>query len=314
MIPWWIVFAVIVGGLQVAPKPPLKCGDAQAKVSAADIHTEDVERFYSLYKETEGHPTADQLQHNYLDPGSDGLHRLAKLRNVTGERIAKNLEEHPEMYSDARRCMAVLPQVRARLLVSFRQLARLYPEAKFPPVTIVVGRGKPVGVADESGVMIGLEALCATNWMNPSVEDRFVHVIAHEYVHVEQALAAPAFYNETTPTVLQESLIEGAADFIGELISGDVGNPNLKISTKGRETEIETDFVADENKTDLSKWLYNGTLTKPGDVGYWVGYRITKSYYQHSPDKCRAIRDIIQMNDARTFLAKSGWKPGIVLR
>jgi hypothetical protein len=81
--------------------------------------------------------------------------------------------------------------------------------------------------------------------MNPSVEDRFVHVIAHEYVHVQQVLEAPIFYDETNPTVLQESLIEGAADFVGELISGDIANPNLQMSTKGNEREIETDLVAE---------------------------------------------------------------------
>jgi hypothetical protein len=314
MMPWLIALTMIFSGLRVAPTSRGDCGDTRAKVPTAVIHTEDVERFYQVYKEADGKPTADQLQHDYLDRGSDGLHRLAKVRNVTGARIAANLTEHPEMYSDARRCMGALPRVRRRLLVSFRELARLYPQAKFPPVTIVVGRGKPVGVADESGVMIGLEALCATNWMNPSVEDRFVHVIAHEYVHVQQALAVPALFNETKPTVLQESLIEGAAEFVGELISGDIGNSNLRISTKGHETEIETDFAADENKTDLSKWLYNSTLAKPGDIGYWVGYRITKSYYEHSPDNCRAIREIIQMNDAQAFLAKSGWYPGIQLK
>jgi hypothetical protein len=314
MMRWWIVCTAVFSALPLTPLSQGGCGDANAKISAAVIHIEDVGRFYRLYKETNEHPTADELQHEYLDSGSDGLHRLAELRNVTGARIAANLEEHPEVYADARRCMAVLPQVRGRLLVSFRELARLYPEAKFPPVTIVVGRGKPVGVADESGVMIGLEALCATDWMNPSVEERFVHVIAHEYVHVEQALAVPAFHNETKPTVLQESLIEGAAEFVGELISGDIGNSNLRVSTREHETELETAFVADENKTDLSKWLYNSTLATPGDIGYWVGYRITKSYYQHAADKCRAIYDIIQMKDAQAFLARSGWYPGIVLK
>jgi hypothetical protein len=277
------------------------------------IHIEDVDSFYKLYDATGGHPTADQLQHDYLDPGSDGLHNLAKLRNITGARIADTLAKHPEYYTDARPCMAVLPQVRRRLIVAFGKLSRLYPEAQFPPVTIVVGRGKPVGVADASGVMIGLEALCAVKWMNPDLEDRFVHVIAHEYTHVQQALVAPALYNVDKPTVLEASLIEGAAEFTAELISGEIGNSNLKVSTKGHELEIENAFVPDEDKTDLSNWLYNGSMEKPGDLGYWVGYRIVKSYYQHASDKREAFREILQMSDAKAFLAKSGWYPGIRL-
>jgi len=275
------------------------------------IRIEDVARFYEVYDAAGGHPTAEQLQHDYIDPGSEGLHHLAQARNVTGERIAKTLAEHPEIYSDARRCMVVLPRVRQRLRTALLELARLYPEAKTPPVTIAVGRGKPVGVGSPaSGVQIGLEALCATNWLNPDVEERFVHVIAHEYAHV---LQSPAVADEEHPTVLLRSLGEGAAEFTAEMISGQVAYSQFTASTKGRELEIETKFVADEDKTDLSDWLDNSTAEKPRDLGYWVGYRIVKSYYQHAPDKRRAFREILEMTDPKALLAKSGWYPGVKL-
>ena len=284
---------------------------AGSSPSGVEIQIDDVARFYQVYEAANGHPTADTLQHDYLDPGSDGLHRLAQLRRVTGESIAANIEKNPSIYVDARRCMAALPRVRERSATSLQKLGGLYPEAAFPPVTIAVGRGKPVGVTDAKGVMIGLEALCAVAWMQPNVEDRFVYVIAHEYAHVQQAIASPAFYDNEKPTVLEESLIEGAAEFIGEMTSGGIAYPEFKTREKGREKEIETAFVADEDKTDLSAWLYNGTLTKPGDLGYWVGYRIVKAYYEHAGDKREALREIIGMRDAKAFLAKSGWKPGM---
>ena len=44
-----------------------------------------------------------------------------------------------------------------------------------------------------------------------------------------------------------------------------------------------------------------------------LGYRIAKSYYRHASDKRAALRDIIQVQDAKAFLAKSGWFPGIIL-
>ncbi len=71
--------------------------------------------------------------------------------------------------------------------------------------------------------------------------------------------------------------------------------------------------MADEDKTDLSAWMYNGSIDKPGDLGYWVGYRIVKSYYQHAPDKRKALADIFAMTDAHAFLKKSGWYPGVRL-
>lgn len=293
--------------------PPAAAADGPPVRDTPAVRIEDVGLFYEVYDAAAGHPSAQALQRDYLDRGSDGLHRLARLRHVDGRSIAANIAGHPQIYSDAKRCMAPLPRVRQRLRSVLDRLLEIYPEAKSAPVTIAVGRGKPVGVTDASGVIIGLEALCAVGYFDADVEDRFVHVIAHEYAHVQQAVKAPAFYDNPKPTVLEESLIEGAAEFTGELISGSVAHVDLALRTRGHEGAIETAFAADEDKTDLSDWLYNGTLTRPGDLGYWVGYRIVESYYEKARDKRQALRDILEMTDAKAFLARSGWHPGIRL-
>jgi hypothetical protein len=305
------VFLVLAGLTSAAPGTPATPKDPHG---GPDIRLEDVERFFQIYDSADGHPTGDQLQRDYLDAGSEGLHRFARLRDVSGIRIAESISKRPEIYSGARRCVAALPRVRERLDSALRELGRLYPEASFPPVTIAVGRGKPVGVADASGVMIGLEALCATNWLDVNVEDRFVHVIAHEYAHVQQARRAPALYDNEKPTVLELSLIEGAAEFTAEMISGDLAYRQLRASTQGHELEIESAFAAAEGKTDLSNWLNNSTPEKPGDLGYWVGYRIVKAYYQRAADKRRAFDEILGMTDPKAFLAGSGWYPGMPLK
>ncbi len=287
------------------------CMAAASAADGPEIQTEDVDRFYKIYDAAGGRPTAEQLQREYLDVGTDGLHTLAKLRNVTGARIAETLAKKPEIYANAKRCLAVLPRVRQRVEASLRELVRLYPQARTPPVTIAVGRGKPVGVGyPATGLQIGLEALCAVDWFNPNLEDRFVYVIAHEYAHVQQVAASEG---EEHHTVLQRALLEGAAEFVAELTSGHTGYSHYDALTKGREKEIETSFVAAQNQTDLSQWFENSSMEKPGDLGYWVGYRIAKSYYQRSPDKTRALREILEASDAEAFLAKSGWYPGIHL-
>lgn len=282
-------------------------------VSAAEpeIRTEDVTLFYQIYDAAGGHPTADQLQHDYLDKGSAGLHKLAELRNVTGARIADNLAKHPEIYVDAKSCMDLLPRVKRRSAAAMKKMSELYPEARFPPITIAVSRGKPVGVGSPvDGVMIGLEALCATKWMNPDPEERFVHVIAHEYAHVQQARE---LVDDEHPSVLEMSLIEGIADLVAELDSGKSGYANLAEQVPGHEKEIETAFLRDLDKTDLSDWLYNSTADKQNDVGYWVGYRIAKAYYLHAKDKRQALKELLEMTDPKAILAKSGWYPGIEL-
>jgi len=276
------------------------------------VLTTDVDRFYALYDAAGGHPTAEQLDRDYLAKGGAGLTEFASLRKVTGARIAAAIAAHPETYTNARRCLTVLPAVKVRLAAAFDRLAALYPEAKLAPVTIVVGRGRPVGITSPSGVTMGLEALCAADFMNPNLEDRFVHTIAHEYGHIQQSAALQAVDpGQPDATVLRVSLMEGTGEFVAELISGGVGDYQHAAWTRGKEAEIEAAFVRDEDKTDLSAWLYNGPgdAAHPGDLGYWVGYRIVKAYYDRAGDKHAALKAIFEMTDPKAFLAASGWKP-----
>lgn len=286
---------------------------ASTTPSAPPILTQDVDLFYRVYDAAGGHPSAAQLQHDYIDSGSEGLHQFLKVRDLSGETLAKALAKHPEVYSNAKRCVVGLGDVRRRLIIALRKLGELYPEARYPPVTILIGPNTTGGATSAAGVAIGLETLCRATWMEPNIEDRFVHLIAHEYVHVQQPAA---WADDPNATVLFSSELEGGAEFVAELICGSVSNTHLSVWTQGREKKIETAFVADEDKTDVSSWLYNGpgTPEKPGDLGYWVGYRIMKAYYQHAPNKQSALRDMIEVREAKTFLARSGWYPGIVLR
>jgi uncharacterized protein YjaZ len=137
-----------------------------------------------------------------------------------------------------------------------------------------------------------------------------VGVLIHEYVHTQQA---PELTEKEQFTVLEVSMAEGVAEFVTELMIGAPAYAYLAPQTRGRELEIETAFVADQDKTDLSAWVYNSTPEKPGDLGYWVGYRIAKAYYRNAPDKREALRQILQLTDVKAFMAASGWRPGMDL-
>lgn len=268
-------------------------------------------RFYGVYEAADGRPTPEQLQRDYLDPGSAGLRHLTRVRNVTADGIARAAATQPDLYTNARSCLDALPRVRERLDRTFDNLLRLYPDAAKPPVTILVSRGRPLAIGGPgAGVQIALEAMCsdvAARFFGASIDDRFVNVIAHEYIHVQQAP------EQTNPTVLQRALAEGVAEFVGELISGGIANVAVHASAEERTLEIESRFAADLDKVDLSAWFDNTTAENVGQLGYWAGYRIAKSYYQNAPDKRVAIREMIQMTDPHAFLVRSGWRPGIEL-
>ncbi len=281
------------------------------------IATGDVSRFYKIFNATNGRPTATLLAKQYISPGSDGLHRLLRERpSVTAGSIAAHILKRQEQYVHAQSCTAVLPTVKRRIGIAMDRFKFLYPEAQFPPITIVVSHGKPAAIADSSGVIASIETLCSVGWMDPNIENRFVHVLAHEYTHVQQAIAQPVFYNNPKPTLLQASLIEGAAEFTAQLISGapgEVWSPQMRSHTAGRWKTIESQFASQEHQTDLSQWIDNSTMSTQGDLGYWVGYRIVEPYYDRAANKKTALREIIQMNHPQAFLKKSDWYPGKLL-
>jgi hypothetical protein len=277
------------------------------------INTTDADRFFAIYEAHNGLLDAEVLQREYFDEASQGLIEFSRLRRVSAESIATKLRENPALYVDARECASVIPRVRNRLEAALSELRRSYANAIMAPLHIVVGHGRPVGVGNPQGAYIGLEALCAWSVPNPKVEDRFVHVIAHEYVHVQQPRAAQS---EEQNTVLLAALMEGGAEFVAELISGSVAYEHFAVVTKGKELAIETQFLQDIDAPAIgSKWVYNGlgTPNEPGDLGYWVGYRICKAYYLRAKDKRNALRNIIELKDERALLDGSGWKPGITL-
>jgi len=44
---------------------------------------------------------------------------------------------------------------------------------------------------------------------------------------------------------------------------------------------------------------------KLGDLGYYVGYRISKAYYENSCDKRQAVRDVLNIRDFQDFFRRS---------
>jgi hypothetical protein len=277
-----------------------------------EIRTSDVDLFYKIYDAAGGAPTADALQHGYIDSGSDGVRQFIPSRIKSAEALGITVAGNPAVYNKARACMTALPPVRTRLAIVFKKLATIDSSAIFPPVTILIGRNNSGGTTGKSGVLIGLEVVCRSDWLQPNIEDRLVHIIAHEYAHVQQF---PQGGEDAGPdTVLKQSLVEGSAELIAELTSGEASESHLQRWTQGREREIGEAFLADVDSKDLKPWLYNGVGTpeKPGDLGYWVGYTIAKSYYSHAKDKRAAIKTLLELKDPKEIIAHSGWRPGVI--
>jgi Predicted Zn-dependent protease (DUF2268) len=317
-----LLLVVSLLGCGDAPTLP----DAATDPAAAEIVASDLTNFWAAYDQGGAGGSASVFQREYLDKASPGLKDFVARRSVTAQSLAAMVTTYRKYFAAIRARNlqlvgngAVIERARA----GFRKIKELYPASVFPPVTLLIGRFSTGGTTSAGGMLIGsefysigpetpLDELGAFQRNNVMSPDSLHLIIAHEHVHILQAYAPSSIFQHESKTLLEQSLLEGSADFIGSLVSG--GNINARLWTWAlpREGALWKEFSAEMNGLDVSRWLYNrlsGTTERPGDLGYFIGYRIAESYYARAADKSAAIREIIQIADSNDFLTKSGYAP-----
>jgi hypothetical protein len=83
---------------------------------------------------------------------------------------------------------------------------------------------------------------------------------------------------------------------------------------RAHERLVWLDFRRDMAGGDsvIRTWMYNGLVPAPRnhgatDVGYWVGYAVTKRYYERAADKRAALRELLALRDPERVLRESGY-------
>ena len=286
---------------------------------AVKFITSDIDNFWRAYdlaaSETDKSKRIAVFQSEYLDKGSTGLKDFVRLRIRSAETLAGTIDRMPKYYASIRPQTLQVQRMEKRMRAAFKKFKSIYPEAVFPDVYFLIGVTNSGGTTGPSGLLIGTEMYGKTAkspteelsaWLRAviSTVENVPAIVAHESCHYNQR------YN-TAPDqrhLLGKSLQEGACDTIGELISGRNINDHLKVYGKKHEAEIWRDFEADMYKPDISKWIYNAVTAKdrPPDLGYYVGYLITRAYYDKAKNKRQAVYDILNIQDARAFYEASG--------
>ena len=290
-----------------------------ADPNAARLVTEDLDRFWQAWDaaaDVDGAPArAEVFQKTYLAPGSPGLEAFTRLRIGDATKLVTAIDKHPRYYASLR---ARTPSLEARLPEirdTLRRMKTLYPAAVFPDVYFLIGRMNSAGTYDRTGLLIGLDMfgrgegvpLDELGDRHRAVVAEFGNlpvIVAHEWVHFQQPSDTGS-----QPTLLQASIREGVADFVSELGIGRHINHHVHAWAEPRAAQLWSEFHAAMHGTDYAAWLYNGGSgdpERPADLGYWVGYRIARGYYQRADDKAAAIRDMLNIKDFDAFLEASG--------
>jgi hypothetical protein len=286
----------------------------------AKIITSDIDNFWRALDLALPSNDYRVYRDEYLLPGSPGLKEFSRLK-IGGPRIlAMKVSRNYDYYASIRKQTSMLPSQFGRIRESYRELKKMYPEARFPSVYFVIGSMTSGGIAANRGLEIGTELFAKgptspidelNRWEQTAVQpiDKIPAVVAHELIHYQQQ------YPIEPKTLLERSIVEGSADFLAELITGGTVNVIQHRFGVQHEAALWAEFVQAMNGTDYSRWLYNGASVaqgefppgRPADLGYFIGYRITQAYYDRAADKEQAIRAILSISDFKRFCTESGY-------
>jgi uncharacterized protein YjaZ len=257
--------------------------------------TRNIDNFWRAFDDFKRDSTINTFGSKYIDVGGEGVKGFTEDRIQSARHLFEVVKKKKADYEKIRANTLRIKTQEKHSRSTFYALKYLYPGAKFPPIYFVVGAYNSGGTIGKEGIFIGAE-------MQSNI-DNIPYTVAHELIHFQQT------WPDGTPTLLQQSILEGSADFMAELISGTRGDDEANNYGNAHTDKLCQEFVLKMNGTNYNDWLY-GTSKKddrPNDLGYWMGYQITAHYFTKAIDKKQAIYDILNVKDYKAFLQKSGY-------
>lgn len=284
------------------------------------IVTSDIENFWSAYDRlSSSSDSVEIFQKYYLDKASPEFQEFLKLRNFTAEEYVESIKKFPSFWKSVRPMTEKIELRKKELIPFFNKMKKLYPLFKQPDVCFAIGTIRTGGTVSEGLILIGAEIAAADSTIDKSEFDDgnfmkavlgktgdIMGIVAHETIHTQQP------EDDENTSLLEQAISEGAADFLATLL---LGKRTMSVATfeygAKHEESLWKEFYIDVREGKSSgdtDWFYDYRSNRPADLGYFIGYKITESYYNHAKDKKKAIKDIIEIENPVDFLEKSKYK------
>jgi hypothetical protein len=278
------------------------------------IETTDIGNFWTAFDSIKSADDKTKVFNElYLDEASELFKKMISLsgdiRNP--ENYLESFEKYPKFWESLRKPTLELQNITSDIQSCYEKVKNIYPEFKPGNVCVFVGPiAIQASVPTGDIIFMGAEMNVPLNEIDLSEfqEDMsFIYLndikstIIHETIHLQQ--------KDESKNLLELTIREGSADFLAELFLGEPFKSPIYDYGKKNELELWTEFSKELDNTDWNKWFYAKSKTeeRPADVGYFIGYMITKSYYDKARDKNKAIEEIIEVSDFHQFLDKSGY-------
>lgn len=301
--------------------------NSHAQTKQQTIVYTDIDNFWvafdSVQTTTDSLKQFNILQKLYVDKGTPGLKAFMEAKGYTTEAWLACIRGYPKYWASIRPKTLKIKAVNKELDPYIAKFKKLYPEFKPANIYFTIGAMRSGGTTQDDKVLIGAELATGDpevdiselpantqNWLKTYFSTYpfkdIVLLNMHEFVHTQQ--------KGRGNTLLTQTILEGTADFIAELITGRVPAMPYMSYGKQNEAELKNKFKEEMFLDNFGNWLYNGASNNFGvaDLGYYMGYVICKTYYQQAKDKNAVVKEMIELDYANDetvekFLLKTGY-------
>jgi hypothetical protein len=295
--------------------------------SQSVIHTEDIDNYWVAYDSiktiTDKAKQVEVFKRLYNSKGSEGLKAFMLVKNFNAAKQVEHINKYPKFWESIRPRTMLVNSKKMQIEEGIAKFKKIYPDLKPSKMYFTIGGLNSGGTTQADKILVGAEIAmgnktvdCSefeSDWLKNVFagfeDENIVGLNVHEYVHTQQSLE-----NEDKTLLLGNAILEGACDFITNLILPSY-MPHYIPYYQSNELKIWNQFYFEKQNKSKSQWIGTGLTDKipMDDLGYAVGFTISKHYYDKAKNKQQAIKDIITLNYAdtvavNTFLKKSGYE------
>jgi len=295
-----------------------------------DIITKDVLNFWEAVDSVkENCDTTQIFQKLVIDRATKEFKIFIKKWEITALNYTYQYRRYPKFYRTLRSNTLKLIKDENSIRQTIDNFRKIYPSYVDASICISIGNfmtGGNTSIIHEDilnhnkFVYIGLEyhgldSSTIISELPASTQDyvsrsNFYRTIIHELVHIQQQThgnkIAKTYYGDNLSALI---LREGIPDFISKLVypfGNDGNNYNYGIQN---EEKLKAKLRNEIYGSDFTFWIYNTNTVsdQPRDLGYFMGSRITNSYFKHLSSAAINVTELIEIKSAKKFIKKSNY-------
>lgn len=295
------------------------------------IETTDIDHFWKAYDllstVTSKADSIQIIQQEYIHTATPYFKKFIKARDFTAEEYVTIISACPRFWESIRPLTERIANRKAEIETGLDRLTDSLPSFKRPDICFAIGCLRTGGTTTSDLILIGAEMAAAdttvdTSELNDWLKSVLGHtgdivsMVAHESIHTQQK-GFPFFelfslLGHQKLTLLNMAIVEGSADFFTKKFLGLNINAGIYAYGEAHECELWKEFEKDiaDQPFNYAHWLYNGNNAKerPADLAYYIGYKITESYYDQSANKQKALRTILKRGRYKRVFHQGGYE------